>query len=170
PGQDLFLVMIPCRRIDLHLTNGSTRHQHRNLSLQLYRLLCHASPFTQRLPRPSDLILDNSAGSKRDLTLPSPVVTTGRAFAKASPAQRRHGLSQLIERPHCTILPHRKPVSPKPIFLFNPVLNHREHSPARPHWGIARCRFHTSWRNLLDLQRYNIASTRKIRRLPRVIP
>src|SRR5258708_7731325 len=162
--------MIPRRRIDLHLAIRSTRHQHGDLSLQRNSLLNHASSLAQRLPCSPDLILNDSAGTKPDLTLPLPVITTRRAFAKAFPAQRRHRLTQLIERPHRPILAYRESVFEQPILLFNPVLNHRQHRSVRPHRRIACRRLHARGRDLFNLQRHNIASTREIRCLPRIIP
>src|SRR5260370_19503783 len=115
--------MIPRWRIDLHLTIRSTRHQYRDLSLQLDSLLHHARSLAQRLPRSPDFILNHSTGSKPNLTLSSSVITTSLAFAKTPSAQCRYSLTQLIERAHRVILPNRESVLPQPILLLNPVLN-----------------------------------------------
>src|SRR5271154_3286423 len=137
-------MVVPRRRIDLHLAIGITRHQHGDLTLQLDSFFSHASPLAQSFPRPSDLILNDSAGSKPNLSLSASIVTTRRTLAKTPAPQRSDRVAQFIERSHRTILPNREPVSPQPVLLLNPVLNYCKHSFARPHWRIATRGLHAS--------------------------
>ncbi len=170
PGEDLVVVVVPRGGIHLHLAAWRAGYQDGDLALELDGLLDHAGAFAERLPGSTHLGLKIGALAEADATLPTTVVASARAFAKAFAAEFRNRSPEFVERLNGAVGAEREPVAGEPELLLHAILDDGNEGSAGPDRSEGSCGFHAPGGDLLDFERHDIATASEVRGFAGIVP